>query len=133
MAFRAPLPDVPLACPRDQAPLGRVLREKVALDECPTCHGLWLDAKELRALTRDKELERLAARVRQFALPSAFACPRCGGACVASHVEEVEVDTCTVCHGVWLDRGELDEAKRQLDTRRILGGSGGLRTFLRRL
>lgn len=108
--------------------------QNVVLDRCPSCSGMWFDRKEITLVAHDSELEKLAERVRQFAQPSPFACPRCAGTCVASFVGEVEVDTCTLCHGVWLDAGELQEAKRQLDTQRVLSGtSTGFRTFLRRL
>jgi len=121
-------------CPRDGAQLVKLTRGEVTLDRCPTCSGLWFDATELKRVAHDKELESLASRVRAYAEPSPFACPRCGGACVASHVQEVEVDTCTLCHGIWLDAGELDEAKRVVDTARLLDGSSvGLRSFLRRV
>jgi Zn-finger nucleic acid-binding protein len=112
----------------------KFVREFVTLDRCPTCHGLWFDAHEIRRVTHDKELEQMAERVRAFAEPSPFACPRCGGSCVASHIQEVEVDTCTLCHGVWLDAGELEEAQRELGTARVLAdASPGFRTFLRRV
>jgi Zn-finger nucleic acid-binding protein len=157
-APKAPMPDGAMDCPRDGArlvkvhvaagslsngrdvdrtdPAGsvRVQRESVTLDKCPSCSGLWFDATELKRVAHDKDLESLAARVRAFAQPSPFACPRCGGACVTSHVQDVEVDTCTLCHGIWLDAGELEEAKREVDTARLLEGSSpGLRSFLRRV
>lgn len=121
-------------CPRDQTLLVKLQHESVVLDRCPACAGTWFDAKELRVVTKDKELERFAQRIREFAEPSGFACPRCGGACVQSFVEEVVVDTCTLCHGVWMDAREVDESKRLLGATRALSGAGlGFRGFLSRL
>jgi Uncharacterized protein conserved in bacteria len=34
-------------------------------------------------------------------------CPKCDGKLVESNFENVIVDVCTKCHGVWLDAGEL--------------------------
>lgn len=37
-------------------------------------------------------------------------CPRCGGATlVATERQDIEIDVCPSCRGVWLDRGELDK------------------------
>jgi ribosomal protein L31 len=34
-------------------------------------------------------------------------CPRCDGTLVETDFENVKIDTCNKCHGVWLDAGEL--------------------------
>lgn len=34
-------------------------------------------------------------------------CPRCDGSLVETDFENVKIDTCNKCHGVWLDAGEL--------------------------
>jgi Zn-finger nucleic acid-binding protein len=129
-----PAQDEPMLCPRDQTMLQQLTQGGVVVDRCPSCRGLWLDKTELKRVAHDSELEKLAAEVRAFREPSPFGCPRCGGACVSSFVSEVELDTCTKCHGVWLDHGELDEAKRQLDVKRAMDASGpGMRAFMGRL
>lgn len=43
--------------------------------------------------------------VRQEALGR---CPRCGVRLSNQQIQGVSVDACTKCHGVWLDKGELD-------------------------
>jgi uncharacterized protein with PIN domain len=35
-------------------------------------------------------------------------CPRCDQPLVAVEHQQVRVDECPSCHGVWLDKGELD-------------------------
>jgi Zn-finger nucleic acid-binding protein len=123
-----------LECPHDAHPMAKVLVDGVTVDRCTSCGGTWFDEEELRRVAHDKELERLATRVPVNAIDSPFACPRCHGRCVEGHVEEVEVDHCLDCRGVWLDRGELTEAKRQLDAQRLVRMQGaGFRSFLSRL
>jgi uncharacterized protein len=39
-------------------------------------------------------------------------CPSCGAAMVRTYRRDVEIDTCSDCRGVWLDRGELDKILR---------------------
>lgn len=36
-------------------------------------------------------------------------CPRCGTALTMSNAQNVEIDYCPNCRGVWLDRGELEK------------------------
>ena len=36
-------------------------------------------------------------------------CPTDGTALVITHRRRVELDYCPTCHGVWLDRGELEK------------------------
>ena len=40
---------------------------------------------------------------------SALTCPVCTGAMREVSRNNVTIDTCTQCRGVWLDRGELDK------------------------
>lgn len=131
---KSPQRAAPLACPRDGTTLLEVDRDGVAIDRCGSCGGLWFDAKELKRVADDREVEKLATRVHEHSKASAFACPRCQGACVRAYCGEVEVDTCADCRGVWLDAGELAEAKRQVEVARVVSAQGaGFVTFLARL
>jgi len=131
---RKPQADVVLECPHDGGAMEKREVAGVLIDRCTSCGGTWFDAKELRRVADDKELERLASRLPMVKVVSPFACPRCGGECIEGHVAEVEVDTCTACRGVWLDRGELAEAQRLLRTERLMDAAGaGFRGFLARL
>ena len=38
-----------------------------------------------------------------------FDCPRCGAGLTMSERQGIEIDYCSQCRGVWLDRGELDK------------------------
>ena len=123
-----------LRCPRDGDTMGAVTHGKVQVDRCGTCRGTWFDAKELRRVADDREVEKLATRIPIVKVPSGFACPRCGGECVEGQVHEVTIDHCLQCNGVWLDAGELAEAARQVKVERALDGAGGpFRAFLSKL
>ena len=41
-------------------------------------------------------------------------CPICIIPMLISQRQEVEIDYCPQCHGVWLDRGELDKITKKL-------------------
>ena len=44
---------------------------------------------------------------------SSMTCPRCGGALKEGKFEEVTIDTCEKCGGVWLDSGELEQITKK--------------------
>ena len=43
-------------------------------------------------------------------------CPKCGGDLVEIGYKEVNIDKCTLCEGIWLDAGELEQIISQDDT-----------------
>jgi hypothetical protein len=40
---------------------------------------------------------------------STMKCPRCDGSLKETKLEDVSIDTCDKCGGVWLDSGELEQ------------------------
>ena len=68
---------------------------------------------------KDKELiEKLRAKMKvaeeaKAAGLSTMQCPRCDGTLKESKIEEVSIDTCDKCGGVWLDSGELEQLTRR--------------------
>ena len=86
-------------------------------DECPTCHGVWYDADELRRAEEaaDPDLAWLDFNFMEhedLCLPSSCktACPACDSALVSVEYGKtgVKVDGCPACKGIWLDEGEFD-------------------------
>ena len=68
-------------------------------------------------------IEKLRAKMKvseeaKAAGISSMRCPRCDGNLAESKFEEVLIDTCDKCGGVWLDSGELEQVTRK-------EGSGG--------
>jgi hypothetical protein len=61
-------PAAKLDCPKDGTPLLAIDHHGVLVEECPTCHGMWLDAGELQTVAsreRDSWLGRLFYRPRR--------------------------------------------------------------------
>ena len=50
-------------------------------------------------------------------------CPRCGDRLTIRTLQEVEIDECPSCQGMWLDKGELEALGHQK-------GSGWMKQFL---
>jgi len=70
-------------------------------------------------LRKEHELiERLRAKraenqERDQTKASPVQCPKCDGALVEIAFEEVQIDRCGKCNGVWLDAEELEKLTRQ--------------------
>ena len=77
---------------------------------------------------KNKEaLEKLRAQMTvseeaKAAGTSSMKCPRCDGSLHESKFEEVLIDTCDKCGGVWLDTNELRIIEKVVSTNAALGG-----------
>lgn len=62
----------------------------------------------------EKLREKLdVAEAAKAAGQSTMQCPRCDGKLRESKFEEVVIDTCEKCGGVWLDSGELEQLTKR--------------------
>jgi len=87
------------------------------LDVCPSCHGLWLDTREFRKLTSQRnvildptipydEYQPPPHREKVEYLP----CPVCDAIMTPGNFKKISGVIINMCgdHGVWLDAGELE-------------------------
>jgi Zn-finger nucleic acid-binding protein len=89
----------------------------VEVDLCPSCGGLWLDAGELEKIGRGSQddLAKLSSALTGSSTPdepsdTMTSCPACPGKLKEVKLGPVTVDFCDDCKGLFLDRGELDQA-----------------------
>lgn len=90
--------------------------EEVEIDYCTDCAGIWLDAGELDVLLED--FEQAAAVLASFERADSDEMPRKCPICLKK-MEKVRVgqtdgkreliDRCKNSHGLWFDRGELQQ------------------------
>jgi uncharacterized protein with PIN domain len=64
-------------------------------------------------------IEKLRAKIKvadeaKAAGASSMQCPRCDGSLKEMRIDEVAVDTCDKCGGVWLDSGELEQLTKKV-------------------
>ena len=64
-------------------------------------------------------IEKLRAKIKvaddaKAAGASSMKCPRCDGKLNEMKIEEVAVDQCERCGGVWLDSGELEQLTKKV-------------------
>jgi len=63
-------------------------------------------------------IEKLRAKMKvaeeaKAAGLSSMKCPRCDGTLIENKFEEVLIDICDKCGGVWLDSGELEQVTKK--------------------
>jgi len=68
--------------------------------------------KNQEAIEKLREKMKVAAEAKAAGI-SSMRCPRCDGNLNESKFEEVSIDTCDKCGGVWLDSGELEQLTRK--------------------
>ena len=109
-----------LTCVKCTSVLDRADFEGLEVDLCPNCGGLWLDRGEITRAARlpETELTRLRTLVGEGNPASPHdaennvPCPACHGLLAEFTLGSVRVECCAACHGIFLDRGELEEALR---------------------
>lgn len=96
--------------------------ERVEIDYCGECGGVWLDAGELELIGRragavgQRLTEALSARDVQRPSQGRRRCPVCGkrlGEVRTGGDPSITVDRCGRADGLWFDRGELSAVVRQ--------------------
>ena len=122
-----------MQCPRGHGPLVTVVREtpydRIELDVCETCHGLWFDRGELAAAIQIDNASVFAPdspllagetpslpcprnpRVRMFQRRLAISANQKG--------PSLALDQCAECGGIWLDGGELPTTVAALKDDRV--------------
>lgn len=111
-------------CPVCKEPMIIVEHEKIELDYCTSCLGVWFDAGELALLLESMDLDvgefniadimtlpekRIAERKRR--------CPVCRKKmrkAAIGHEPEVVIDACPRGEGLWFDGGEVGHVITQL-------------------
>jgi Zn-finger nucleic acid-binding protein len=98
----------------------RGINASIEMDICTKCGGSWFDKDELAKI--DKITEPVAFEFRRLPKQQeqmeTLKCPHCNPDQLllkAVHPRDVKVilDFCPGCHGIWLDRGELNAIQRE--------------------
>lgn len=68
--------------------------------------------RDQEAIEKLREKMKVAAQAKE-AGESSMQCPRCNASLLEEKFEEVAIDKCDNCGGVWLDSGELEQLIRK--------------------
>lgn len=108
-----------ISCPKDGETMSRITLGAVAVDRCPSCGGVWLDAGELEGVRRamldhSVTLDALdgLGTSEPSERPQPLLCPR-DRSRLSVHRDpkqkHIEFDSCTKCGGLFFDAGELSD------------------------
>ena len=102
-----------MICPACREEMIVVEYNKIELDICAQCDGLWFDADELGLLleTLHLDLDELGRPAARKTAEAARKCPYCRKKMqktVLGPGPGVMIDRCSRGHGLWFDGGELD-------------------------
>ena len=100
-------------CPFCNNPLVILELNRVEVDYCTNCHGIWLDDGELELLINDSEekLKLLSSfTVDKKSMEKPIRCPVCSkkmDKILCGAENKITLDRCKRYHGIWFNEGEL--------------------------
>jgi uncharacterized protein len=110
-------------CPNDNSPMIVVEHDQIALDYCPTCHGVWFDRGELELVTEracgpqaDICTAEILTQPEASTSEDKRRCPICNRRMLKKHAgapSAVLIDVCDRGDGLWFDGGELQQVLSQ--------------------
>ena len=92
--------------------------DKIVVDQCLSCTGIWFDVDELDQYLAEKLVILDSKKPENYnkVEKQEANCPKCDKLMekhTAPKKAGFKVDTCPECHGVWLDGSELDHLERR--------------------
>jgi Zn-finger nucleic acid-binding protein len=86
--------------------------DKVEIDYCPQCKGIWLDSGELELLMESGNNEKMYKHFipADNVVEKKYKCPICNKKMSKVEFENsgIIIDKCKKHHGLWFDKGELN-------------------------
>ena len=111
-------------CPVCKEPMIIVEHERIELDYCTSCRGVWFDAGELELMLESMSLDTAKFNMDHIlALPekrikeAVRKCPLCRRKMKKvgiGHDPEVVIDVCPLEEGLWFDGGEVGQVIKHL-------------------
>ena len=101
-------------CPKDQHELKDRALGETSIYKCPDCFGIWASKQAIVSLATTKQIHSLLELIESEDLPimslphGNIRCPVDDTLMHLDVIHNIEIDLCTTCRGVWLDRGEFD-------------------------
>lgn len=105
-----------MICPLCKLPLDKSLLSNVEVDFCPRCYGMWFEENELQLAKDEKDRNLRWLDVDLWKDESLFRITSGAKLCPFDRLPLYEVgygdsgilvNVCSICQGVWLDRGEF--------------------------
>ncbi len=111
-----------MKCPRTGADLKPVKVGGITVDISEECGGVFFDSHEVEKFDQKTKIRGglLVHHLKQFTPPALdlskhIDCPKCTGVIMSRNFygsgNEIEVDRCPSCEGIWFDFGELEKLR----------------------
>lgn len=130
-----------MKCPVDKSDMIVVEHEKIEIDHCLRCSGVWLDSGELELLVTMLKAGGAPLSQTELLTPHEVKaaedkrkCPICGRKmhkALLGNSKKVIIDSCPKGDGLWFDSGELQQVLAEMEkpktpaTRDIISFLGG--------
>jgi Zn-finger nucleic acid-binding protein len=102
-----------LRCPDDGHLLRTTNQTPVPFATCRHCDGLWFSYEAIHSRKRATLPAGSQVKRKSLAGQGNRKCPQCANKLQPEEVEDVVIDVCPECGGVWLDRGKYKAARRR--------------------
>ena len=101
-------------CPACKEAMIVLEHDKIEIDHCVACGGIWLDRGELELLTGNSECPKgdspLSEKAEKGTVPfPQRKCPICLKKMESVLCGNVQIDRCRKGDGIWFDLGELEQ------------------------
>jgi Zn-finger nucleic acid-binding protein len=113
-----------MICPACKNPMIAVEYNRIELDYCTHCHGVWFDADELELMLgsmgladHDLSLDSILHAPEARTAEEKRKCPICNQKMkkrALGHETEVLIDACPKGDGLWFDGGEVNHLLKQV-------------------
>ena len=116
-----------LKCPHDNEPLTVRQAEGHIGYLCESCRGVWLPKRYLETIKHSHEYSAeyfLASLRSQQSIRTTLPCPQGCGPLESSESQQIRLESCGACDGVWLDSSELRLLLAQFKKYPSSNGSG---------
>lgn len=112
-----------LLCPKCSRELHEIESEGICIDFCSECKGIWFDRDELLYFLKAHVGEPSLTLAKKDSNRTDVRCPRCkilfeeanfaaqSGSSIAVG-NDLRIDHCPKCHGIWLDENEFEKTKK---------------------
>lgn len=103
-------------CPLCRLDMSELTVDAILLDRCGACHGVWYDAKELRAYGKKMGVGRIARRLGKSAtnLVPGMSCPNCPKQLLRrSDRDGITTYGCLECRGRFVSGTEMEKIRRR--------------------
>jgi len=112
-----------MKCPVDKSDMIVVEYQKIELDHCLQCAGVWFDCGELELLlemnaSKGQTCQTIVQKTHTGVAEAKRRCPVCGRKMEKVWIGQKQgilIDSCPVGDGLWFDGGELQQVLTQME------------------